>query len=163
LMRKMLHRPSQVYFLGAGSFVKDLIPWVYKDENQVVIAARNVLRAQETFGLTYSQVKFEELSQVRVDAGVVVIAAPLSALEIEQKIINKNLLVIDLRGESRTDRCSGFSNYHTLDSFFEKIEKNQMKLTQIKRLALEAIDGMCEQRMKVESFRPFGWEDLCAW
>jgi glutamyl-tRNA reductase len=163
LVRKLLRSPTHVHFIGAGAFVQDLMPWIYKDENKVTVLARNLDKAQAAFSATYSRVEFLDLQKAKIESGVVIIAAPISAQMIEQIVLNPDLLVIDLRGESRSDECLKFSQYKNLSRFFEVIQENQQKVLQAKAVALKAIDEMTQQRLLVESFRPFGWDDICAW
>ncbi len=163
LVRKMIRKPAQVHIVGAGSFVQDLLPWIYKDENQVHLIARDQQKAMDRFSQTYPNLKFNDLSTTKIESGVVIVAAPLSSEEIHQLVQNKDLTVIDLRGESRHDECSDFKNYQSLAKFFSVIEENQQKMAQIKAVALKAIDEISQQRLLVENFRPFGWDDICVW
>ncbi len=163
LVRKMLRKPAQVHLIGAGAFVQDLLPWIYKDENQVRILSRDIKKAEAKFAKAFPRVNFESLSNASISSGVVIVAAPLSAAEIEKLIATPDVTVIDLRGESREDECQKFKNYHNLSKFFAVIEQNQQKMVHVKTVALAAIDEISQQRMMVESFRPFGWDDICVW
>ena len=163
LVRKKISRPAEVHVLGAGSFATELLPWIYKDENQVVVHARDVAKAETHLNGSFPKIQIVTLLSQQITSGIVVVAAPLAASEIEQLVENKNLTVIDLRGESREDACRGFQNYFTLSQFFANIEKNQQNLDQVKSAALSAIQHLSKNRMLVENFRPFGWDDICVW
>lgn len=168
LVRKEISRfarvqTAEVHLLGSGSFVGELLPWIYKDENQVSVHARSVEKADASFKTTYPKLKCVSLHSQKITSGIVVVAAPLASYEIQKLVENKNLTVIDLRGESREDACEEFKNYHTLAQFFATIEKNQQNIDHVKNTALNAIQQLSKNRMLVESFRPFGWEDICVW
>ena len=168
LVRKQVSRQShlrtaEVHLIGAGSFVAELMPWIYKDENKVIVHARNAEKAEAQYKETYPKLQCVQLNSQKITSGIVVVAAPLSAGEIELLVDNKDVTVIDLRGESREDACRKFKNYHSLDQFFATIEKNQKNLDQVKRAALSEIQQLSKNRMLVESFRPFGWDDICVW
>jgi glutamyl-tRNA reductase len=163
LVRKKISRPAEVHLIGSGAFVGDLLPWIYKDENQVLVHARNVQKAEDQWKTRYSKIQCVSLDSQKITSGMVIIAAPISAQQIEALIENKDLTVIDLRGESREDGCHGFKNYHTLAQFFATIEKNQQHLSSVKDATLTAIQQFSQGRMLVESFRPFGWDDICVW
>jgi len=162
LIRKMLTSPSQVAMIGSGSFVQDILPWIYKDENQIALYARNS-EAAKAVQAKHEKIAIHALTDARIASPVVIIAAPLSSQEIHSLIINKDALVIDLRGESDGDRCTQFKNYKDLSAFFKAIEHNQSKITQAKTIALSAIGEMSLQRFYSESLRPFGWDDICVW
>lgn len=163
LVRKMIRKPAQVHLVGAGAFAQDLLPWIYKDENQVHMIARDVPKARERFLTNYPLLQFHALASTKIEAGVVIVAAPISSEEIHRLVQNKNLTVIDLRGESHNDECRDFKNYQSLAKFFAVIEENQQKMAHIKAVALKAIDDISQQRLLVENFRPFGWDDICVW
>lgn len=163
LVRKKISRPAEVHVIGAGSFAAELLPWMYKDENQVTVHARNAEKAEAELKASYPKIQCVALHSQQITSGIVVVAAPLAAGDIERLVENKNLTVIDLRGESREDACCGFKNYFTLAQFFATIEKNQQNLDQVKSAALSAIQQLSKNRMLVENFRPFGWDDICVW
>jgi glutamyl-tRNA reductase len=163
LVRKKISRPAEVHVIGAGSFAAELLPWIYKDENQVVVHARDVQKAEAQLKASFPNIQVLALLSQQITSGIVVVAAPLAASQIEQLVENKDLTVIDLRGESREDACKGFKNYFTLAQFFATIEKNQQNLDQVKSAALSAIQQLSKNRMLVENFRPFGWDDICVW
>jgi hypothetical protein len=127
------------------------------------VFARDLDKARNSLSKTYPRVEFADLQNAKITSGVVIIAAPISAELIEQIVLNPDVMVIDLRGESRNDECKKFSQYNNLSRFFEVIQENQQKVLQAKAVALKAIDEMTQQRLLVESFRPFGWDDICAW
>ncbi len=162
LLRKLVRRERHVHFIGAGSFVGDLLPWMYKDDKTVSVHARDLVKARQKFASPYSRLNFHEMT-ASITKGVVVIAAPVDAQTLEALITNKKVKVIDLRGESQKDPCRGFSDYHTLAQFFDVIQYNQQKVLLAKAQAVAAIDDFSQQRLMVESFRPFGWEDICVW
>lgn len=162
LIRKLLPAPAEVSVVGAGAFVRDILPWIYKDENKVEIFARDVIKAQKEFS-SFTQVQVKSaISEVTLTP-VVIIAAPLTSQEIQKLVPDSQTLVIDLRGESREDACTKFSNYKDLNCFFEKIQENQSQILKAKALALQAIDQISQKRFFTENPRPFGWEDICVW
>lgn len=163
LVRKMLPRAADVRIIGSGLFVEDLLPWICKDQNQVCLYVRDVQKAQEKFAKTRPQMQFKDIAQNKIEQGVVIVAAPLLSREIEDLVTNKNLIVIDLRGESQQDECKNFLKYHNLSQFFAVIEQNQKKMAHVKEEVLSAIAEFSDTRMKIENLRPFGWDDICVW
>jgi glutamyl-tRNA reductase len=161
LIRKMLKSPAQVAMIGSGAFVQDILPWIYKDENQISLFARNTTAAR-ALQAEREKISVHSLDE-KIELPVVIVAAPLTSQEIQALVVNKDALVIDLRGESVQDRCTQFKNYKDLSAFFKAIEKNQSKITQAKTDALQAIGEMGQQRFNSESLRPFGWDDICVW
>lgn len=163
LLRKMISQPAVVEVIGAGAFMQQLLPWIYKDENQISIFARNLQKAEKAFpSQKFPRLKLSSLEGAYVTAPYVIIAAPLSAQEVHQLVKNDEALVIDLRGESQNDPCQ-FKKYIHLHSFFEQIQKNQIQLQQVKLDAQQAILALTHKRDLSENVRPFGWDDLCAW
>lgn len=163
LVRKMLPRSAKVEIIGSGLFVEDLLPWICKDQNQVRLYVRDVEKAQQKFSKTRPQLQFKDIAKSKIEDGVVIVAAPLLASEIEELVTNKNLTVIDLRGESQKDECKTFLKYHNLSQFFAAIEINQKKMLLVKAEVLSAIAELSHSRMKIENLRPFGWDDICVW
>jgi glutamyl-tRNA reductase len=162
LIRKLLSSPAHVSVVGAGVFVRDLLPWIYKDQNQIEVFARDPVKARRDL-LSFSRLKVNHMGENKVTSSVAIIAAPLSSREIEELISSADTLVIDLRGESRKDPCTKFSNYQDLNEFFEKIQMNQSQILNAKALALTKIDEISQKRFYTENPRPFGWEDICVW
>lgn len=162
LIRKLLSSPSQVAIIGAGAFTADILPWIYKDENQVQVFARNAQKAKDSLQ-RYERVEVKNMNTEKVSSPVAIIAAPLTSVEIQKLIPNSETLVIDLRGESREDACTKFSNYKDLSGFFEQMQSNQSQILKAKALALQALDEISRKRFNTESPRPFGWEDICVW
>jgi glutamyl-tRNA reductase len=162
LIRKLLSSPAHVSVVGAGAFVRDILPWIYKDQNQVEVFARDEEKAKNDLS-SFPRLQVKKLASEKVGSAVAIIAAPLTAQEIEALIPDENTFVIDLRGESREDACTKFSNYRDLNGFFEKIRENQSQISEAKALALDMIDQISQKRFFTENPRPFGWEDICVW
>lgn len=163
LLRKMISQPAKVDVIGAGAFLQELLPWIYKDENIISVYARDVEKASHSLSkVQFPRVRISSLYHAQLESDYVVIAAPVSATEIHRWVNNDNAVVIDLRGESHQDPCH-FKKYIHLNSFFEQIQKNQNQLLEVKLKAQQAILALTHKRDLAENVRPFGWDDLCAW
>lgn len=163
LLRKMISHPTPVEVIGAGAFMQQLLPWIYKDENEITAYARDIDKARQMLPQDkFPRLHLKPLAGAKLVAPFVLVAAPLSSQEIHSLVGNEDALVIDLRGESHQDPCQ-FKKYVHLNSFFEQIQKNQIQLNKVKAVAVKAIEVMGRERDLMENFRPFGWDDLCAW
>lgn len=161
LVRRLLPKQSNIAIIGGGSLVKDILPWVYKDENEITLYVRDKSKTKELRTL-FPRIQVSLLSESITEKNVI-IAAPVQASSVEIAVVDQDSLVIDLRGESRQDPCQNFKNYKDLNQFFKAIEKNKSKISEAKAAALETINYISQKRFFAENFRPFGWEDICAW
>lgn len=160
LIRRLIPKESNIAMIGSGSLVQDILPWIYKDENQVTLAARSPLKARP-LQRTHSRLNVVPLEQAQLDQPVVIVAAPVTSEQVETMVSNKkNTWVFDLRGESRRDPCQGFSNYKSLDDFFKVIHGSKQAIERAKCEALKMIEAIANEQQRQERPRPFGWDDL---
>lgn len=162
VVRKCSREHASVAFMGGGHFTLELLPWVYKEGKRISIHVRDPQKAQEILA-KYPRVKILSLDEAKVLADVVIVAAPLTASGIAALVDPKARLVMDLRGESQRDPCTGFKNIMTLDQVFRIIEIHQEQILKAKAQALEAIRQASHKRSLFELMRPFGWDDICVW
>jgi glutamyl-tRNA reductase len=95
-----------------------------------------------------------------------IIAAPMTAAEITVWIARTGHsfdTVVDLRGESRTDRLEvDRASVVHFEDLLEDLESNSRFATQRMERARKEIFERSETYWRRYEVRPFGWEDLCA-
>jgi len=166
-LRKFNGGLTRIEVLGAGQLVKEILPWIAKDEAQIKVFARDPEKAQKQLGCHRSTTlaafqSFRDLSE----AQVLIIAAPLDAEAISQWAQKMPQLktVIDLRADSATNVLNVAADVVVinLNEVFARIASNQALITERKSLALGAITVAIAKRNQHVEYRPFGWEDVCA-
>ncbi len=159
LLRRDLRGCKQIHIVGAGGFVKDLMPWLNKDGAKIVVHARNVLKAQQALS-EFTQIEFQSLEQLQLGAGVLLVAAPLAAQDL--RFSSDFDLLVDLRGDAHLDQVMFAKKRIDLQELLSRIQANQEFLEGKKRDALCEIEMIVEDRSRSIEYRPFGWEDVCA-
>jgi len=94
-----------------------------------------------------------------------VIAAPLSAAEIEEWIslqTTRFVKALDLRGEAETDPVHAPFPIVRLSELFAALKDDRPRLTARVASAQAEIKAAAQKLTPQAQFRPFGWEDLCA-
>lgn len=171
LLRRDLRGCKQIHIVGAGGFVKDLMPWLNKDGAKIVVHARNILKAQQTLN-EFSNIEFQSLEQLQVGAGVLLVAAPIAARDLvfshesshgDSPGMSSGFdLLVDLRGDAHIDQVKFSKKKIDLQELLSRIQANQEFLEAKKRDALCEIEMIVEDRSRSIEYRPFGWEDVCA-
>ncbi|MEM7646944.1 MAG: hypothetical protein AAF203_08550, partial [Pseudomonadota bacterium] len=165
LLRKRLRgHEGTTHVVGAGSLVLDVLPWIVKNQNPVEVFTRSPQKHAKNLS-QYKLSYFGTLDDLkkRETAEYLVIAAPLSAIQIDEMTNLKNYKVIfDLRGESVNDPLP-VSTVIPLATLFADIESNRQQAQNIKNQALIEIQKSARQMSLLEKQRPFGWEDLWSY
>lgn len=165
-VRKAVRGQPEVNILGAGLLTKDILPWLKKFSGPVRVHARNQQKAAAAlagFPKVISEVFGPEGSANDSLQGVLVIAAPVSAQAIVAWVgDNKNLTVIDLRGESASDPLPAWLEVRNLQMVFATIKKTKKQVNEKIAQAEKMISQLIQVKSKTTQHRPFGWEDLCS-
>lgn len=159
-----------VVFLGAGKLVREMLPWLAAQaEVTIVNRSRQAAEALQAghqnvrgFSLTDS---LAEVSELKGKAAALVVAAPLTAREIDAWVVRQGIdfaRTLDLRGEAERDPLRLAGEVLDLHDFFALLEGERRRAVEISARASEEIRICAEQHLKQMQCRPFGWEDLCA-
>lgn len=144
---------KRAHFLGAGQMVREIMPYLTKKGCEITVHTRDPQKYLELGAVALSENKF--------DGGALIVAAPLSAREIEQWLGGRApQQLIDLRDTSSTDPLK-FSG-HRLADIFREIEKTRNALQHRLEAAQLAILECSRRASTLGIVRPQGWDDLCA-
>lgn len=166
MVRQHLKNIPSVFVLGAGQLAQEILPWLM-GKTDVTVFYRNAMRA-ECLLKDFPQLRlaqFTEASHVENRDSAIVIAAPLSAKEIESWValnLTPFVKALDLRGEAESDPFEPSFPILRLSEMFAALKNERPKVAA--RLAAARADiSKAGQRLAEQAqFRPFGWEDLCA-
>jgi len=166
MVRQHLKNIPSVFVLGAGQLAQEILPWL-TGKTDVTVFYRNAMRA-ECLLKDYPQLRlaqFTEAAHAENRESAIVIAAPLSAKEIESWIGSQStpfVKALDLRGEAESDPFQPSFPILRLSEMFAALKSERPKVAA--RLAAARADiSKAGQRLAEQAqFRPFGWEDLCA-
>ena len=164
LLRKHLQgQRAPLVFLGAGSLTRDILPWCVKDGSEIRLLTRRPDHHQDLKQDKVKILSYQDAGQLDLRGAVVVIAAPLSAVEISRLLPLAGVKqVFDLRGESETDPLA-VGSVIPLQAFFQDLSENRRRAERAKASALEEIEVRSTHLQLMERPRPFGWEDLCSY
>ena len=166
LSRKHLKRWNSTLILGSGQLAREILPWIMK-KSQVRVVARNPEKARD-LSQTFPNVSVESYSSHGELLETLVVAAPLTNAEIRTWLErhpnwqDKIQLVIDLRGESKTDPLGLPVPVVTLSQLFEQLEVQRSRIQNKAKAARIMIARLAEEMLQKMEHRPFGWDDLCA-
>lgn len=151
-LRKNLNT-SRIHLLGAGHLAEEIVPYLAK-HGEVVVHARTPSKVQ-----FYSEVR--ALGAMGFDHGALVVAAPMSAMEIERWLGGQTpSQIFDLRDNSSLDPIH--SNAVSLAHIFGQIEGTRARLAPLVALIKTEILERSQSLARQEKVRPQGWDDLCA-
>ena len=158
LVRKEIKGAKSLHLIGFGHLAQEILPWLKKSKVPMTVHVRRPDQIT-------ADVEVMSLSETTSVRGVVVVAAPIKAVDFKIWLGDHSTeitKVIDLRGESQQDplqidgevvdlnqvmgRLSGLRESHT--ALIARIKQ------EIKQYAVAA-----NQSARV---RPQGWDDLCA-
>jgi glutamyl-tRNA reductase len=180
--RKEAEGESRATLLGTGELALAIAPWLSrKAETQVLYRSENgrdslARKISETNSTAARSLRFAPLANAKaLDlSGLLVIAAPISAREIEALLAEVSGLpskLVDLRGESAGDPLLPIALADgrelpvlDLQDFFREAETSNREASVLRAAALVRIARLTEARLESESIliRTYGWEDLCG-
>lgn len=168
VLRKELKGMKRIHIIGAGQFVRDILPWIAKDGTEVHVHARDVAKARGALG-DLGNIEFHSLGEKfsALQAEALLIAAPVSSHWVQSWVPaeSRGVFVADLRADSESDPIrlmEATSRTLSLGEIFSRVSCNQLHLAQRKSAAFDAIEGIVRDRNTHVEYRPFGWEDVCA-
>ncbi|MCH2534902.1 MAG: hypothetical protein MK008_10715 [Bdellovibrionales bacterium] len=161
VLRRKCRDYNELHFIGAGSFVKELLPWVTKTEKNITIYARNPDRAKKQLADFADRIHIKALSKdLKITSGCVVICAPIKAKTITPIFDGEHISVIDLRGESRHDALNSKLSIYSLDEMFNEIELTQKTAKNKIQSAKKMIQQLALEKNNMMLHRPYGWHDI---
>jgi glutamyl-tRNA reductase len=179
--RRELEGASPVAILGTGELAVAIAPWFSKKTEVRVLHRSEESRARFERKLSQANSGVARTLVYRaIDAnpldlsGALVIAAPLSAREIDALIARASVhptKVIDLRGDSAEDPIlpitlpdGSEATVLDLQDFFRDAESANRTASGLKAAALARVARLTDARLDSESIviRTYGWEDLCG-
>lgn len=167
LVRQHLKGVRSVALLGGGQLAREILPWLI-GKTQVRLFYRNRLHAQALL-VDYPEIQLAQFSPAdagwgRDETGLV-LAAPLSAVEVEQWVGTQSprfSLCLDLRGDAETDPVSLPFPVIKLSELFDALRSERERLAGRVEAARAETKLLSQRQARQAQFRPFGWEDLCA-
>jgi hypothetical protein len=148
---------EEICFIGNGNLTRSVLPLLDKYHGQIKIFCRNPP--------PHSNLQNLDSIQPSTDKSLLVVAAPLSSVQIEEYLDRKNAFkgLVDFRSldEGPSIRKNGLKSIR-LDEIFEIITRNQGKLKNNIIAIKNEIDQRSRYWEKKLTIRPFGWEDLCV-
>ena len=166
MVRQHLKNIPSVFVLGAGQLAQEILPWLM-GKTDVTVFYRNAMRA-ECLLKDYPQLRlaqFAAAAHAEKRESAIVIAAPLSASEIENWIGLQStpfVKALDLRGEAESDPFQPAFPILRLSEMFAELKNERPKVAARLAAARAEISKAAQRLAEQAQFRPFGWEDLCA-
>lgn len=161
VLRRKCRDYNQLHFIGAGSFVKELLPWVTKTEKSIYVYARNPEKAKKQLAEFSDRIQVQPISSdLKIESGCVVICAPIEALKLNPIFDGEDLSIIDLRGESRHDALNQKCPIYSLDEMFDEIKLTQQTAKNKIQSAKKMIQQLALEKNNMMLHRPYGWHDI---
>lgn len=147
-------KADRVHVIGAGQLAGEILPYLMKQAKHVSIHARSLDRVNLQASAVHT------LKERGFDRGALIVAAPMSAAEIELWLSGRHPSeIIDLRDTSNSDPVDGA---HPLHDIFAEIERNKIHLQPRLEAARREITGRSIKAADLSLVRPQGWDDICA-
>jgi glutamyl-tRNA reductase len=144
---------QKIHLLGAGHLAQQIAPYLAK-HGEVIVHARSPEKVD-----FHRDVR--PLRARGFDFGALVVAAPMSAAEIEQWLGGQvPTQIFDLRDNSSTDAIH--SQAVSLQHIFGQIESTRARLQPIVERIKKEIQVRSLSLAALEKVRPLGWDDICA-
>jgi glutamyl-tRNA reductase len=148
---------KRVHIVGAGSLAREILPYLLKQERDVVLHVREIAKVD------FFQGEIRSFKDSAFDHGAVIVAAPLKASELSAWLGTRTAeQVFDLRDTSSDDPLKTKAQTRVLKDIFAQIEKTksllQPRLVEVRR----EVEERCEKVADHSVLRPQGWDDLCA-
>ncbi len=158
---------KNIAILGAGQLAQKALPYLNAEGREINLFMRDPAKAQEMPSRLVEKVNVHKLSHNNISKNVdgLIIAAPMSTLEIERWMANSLMTpktIIDLRDQTNDVQMKSSGKLITLDDLFAEIEQTSLQFDDQIGNATKRIIELTKERFAVRYFRPFGWEDICA-
>ena len=165
LARRLLRGLDEVNFIGAGSLVEQMLPWLVKGRKKVRLFCRR--REQGVRRLEELKVLPEQVEIVQLTSGThheirggLIVAAPISADIIGTSFSGRQLeKVVDLREDSTKDRLEMDCQVIALVDFFNEIESTRSAVAE-KVIAAERDIRLLADKQFNHGFRRAGCDEL---
>jgi glutamyl-tRNA reductase len=161
-VRRHVKQFSRVAVVGTGMLAQEILPFVPGAGRGVDLWGRRESPDWLPAGIRYRRLD-DSTRQVLDGRTALVVAAPLTSAQIQSlcRYYADISLVIDLRGEGRTDPVSAAAVV-TLDDVFAEMQAAVVTCDQKAAAAREAIQ-LCARCFATRAkLNPSGWHDLCA-
>lgn len=125
LARKKLKACERIFIFGAGHLAEEILPWLSKTEKSLQVYARDPRKAENLRQLFPKLCVLSRLDEVDPQLQAIIVAAPVSASDMQKFIAQKKLLpmqVLDFRAESRNDPVEGPFETISLHQMFAEIQ-----------------------------------------
>lgn len=151
LRKNLCHQ--RIHLLGAGHLAQEIVPYLAK-HGDVIVHARTPAKVD-------FHAHVQALSASGFDHGALVVAAPMSAVEIERWLGGSvPTQIFDLRDKSSCDPIH--SQAVSLQHIFGQIEGTRARLQPLVEIIKQDILARSRNLAAHEKVRPQGWDDLCA-
>lgn len=154
-VRKHLEAGEVVHVLGSGQLAQEILPYVSKLASKVTVHVRNRKTAKLPDAM--------ELCHKGFDGGALIIAAPISAADVEAWMGEVPATkIFDLRETADSDPIRTQAPRYPLSQIFSEIEQTKKRLAPVIANVKQDI-STCSERLATQAIiRPQGWDDLCA-
>lgn len=148
----------QVHVVGGGQLAQEISPYLVKNSETLTLHVRTLGKVD------VKGARIAALSEKSFGGGALVIAAPISAAEVQAWLgVKRPTEIYDLRAESASDPLTvACDKIHALGDIFAEIEQTKSRLLpiidQVKREILARGNRLAAQFV----VRPQGWDDICA-
>ncbi len=151
-------RARRIHILGGGQLAQEIAPYLLKSSDSLMLH----VRSPEKVSVKGACVR--GLSAKAFDGGGVVIAAPMTAVQIQTWFDGiKPKEIFDLRAESAADPLTvSCERVHALGDVFAEIEQTRARLLPIIDQVKREISARGERLAQQFVVRPQGWDDICA-
>lgn len=146
-----------VHIVGGGHLVREILPFVAKRAKETHLHARDPRK------IDFHNGRVHELAAQSFTGGALVIAAPVTAAELEAWLGGHvPSQIFDLRETATSDELVLKTERHLLQEIFSSIEQNKSRLAPVIAQVRGAIED-CTRKFAAQAIiRPQGWDDLCA-
>lgn len=155
ILRKMIHKESQVAILGSGHLVGEVLPWLC--QSNVHVFARNLAKALE-LQKDHRHIEVQGLGRIQ-GFDYVLVCAPMDNSSLYE-LIDVKQNIVDLRGEAELSLEK--THYTSFKDLMVLAQQEQKSLLAIKEKVVGKISELTENFKTKSWIRPFGWDDLCA-
>jgi glutamyl-tRNA reductase len=162
-VRRHVKEFARVAVIGTGMLAQEVLPFLPGDNRTVDLWGRRDSPDWLPANVTYRRLD-DSTRQVLGGRTAIVVAAPLTAAQVEslRRYYADIAVVIDLRGEGRTDPLSSVSPVITLDDVFAEMQAAAATSDQKAAAAREAVRLCARAFITRAKLNPSGWHDLCA-